>query len=76
MFCSSKGPGKYKYWFPVFLRKMSRKGSAPTRVVRFYEDFIVVIFVINRIAEKVSDSISLAQITETISPATVTFIAK
>ena len=24
MFCSSKGPGKYKYWFPVFLRKMSR----------------------------------------------------
>ena len=55
---------------------MSRYGSAPTRVVRFLENFVVVIFVINRIAEKVFDSISAAQITETIPLATITFIAK
>ena len=56
--------------------KVSRNGSAPARVKRFLEDFIVVIFIINRIAEKVFDSISAAQITETIPHATTTFIAK
>ena len=58
------------------MRKMSRNGSAPTLVERFFEDFIVIIFIINRIAEKVFDSISAAQITETIPQATTTFIAK
>ena len=60
----------------IFLRKMSRNGSAPTLVERFLKDFIVFIFIINRIDEKVFDSISAAQITETISQTTTTFIAK
>ena len=55
---------------------MSRNGSTPTLVERFLKDFIVIIFIINRIAEKVFDSISAAQITETISQTTTTFIAK
>ena len=55
---------------------MSRNGSAPTRVKRFLEALVVIIFIINRIAEIVIDSISAAQITETISPATITFITK
>ena len=55
---------------------MSRNGSAPTRVERFFEDFIIIIFIINRIAEIVIYSISAAQITEIISHAMTTFIAK
>ena len=55
---------------------MSRNGSTPTRIVRFLEALVVVIFIINRIAEKVFDSIFATHVTETISPATATFIAK
>ena len=66
----------YKYWFPVFLRKMSRNGSAPTIITRFFEALVVIIFIINRIAEIVIYSISFAQITETISHAITIFITK
>ena len=57
---------------------MLRNGSAPTIAERFLENFIVIIFIINRIAEIVSESISNAQITETISrtSASVTFITE
>ena len=58
------------------LIKMLRNGSAPTIVERFLENFIVIIFIINRIAEIVIDSISAAQITEIISHAMSTFITK
>ena len=60
----------------IFLRKMSRNDSAPTRVERFLEALVVIIFIINRIAEIVIDSISAAQITEIISHAMTTFITK
>ena len=55
---------------------MSRYGSAPTRVERFLEDLVVVVFIKHRIAEKVFDSIFATHITETISPAISTFMAK
>ena len=55
---------------------MSRNGSTPTSVVRFLEDFVVIIVIINRIAEKVFDSIFAAHITKTITQTTTTFIAK
>ena len=55
---------------------MSRYDSTPTIIVRFIEDFIVVIYIINRITEKVFDSIFAAHITETIPQTTTTFIAK
>ena len=65
-----------KYWFPVFLRKMSRNDSAPTIMARFFEALVVIIFIINRIAEIVIYSISFAQITEIISHAMTIFITK
>ena len=57
---------------------MLRKDSTPFRGERFLEALIVIIFIINWIAEIVSESISNAQITETISrtSASVTFITE
>ena len=55
---------------------MSLNGSAPTRVVRFLEDFVVVIFIKNRIAEKLFDSIFATHMTEPIPQAIATFMAK
>ena len=66
-----------KYWFPVFLRKMSRNDSAPSIIPRFLEALVVIIFIINRIAEiVVSGGFFVAQITEIISVAICTFITK
>ena len=58
--------------------KRSRKDSSPFRGERSLEALIIIIFIKNRIAEIVSESISNAQITETISrtSASVTFITK
>ena len=57
---------------------MLRNYSTPTYVERFLECFIVIICIINWIAEIVSESISYAQITETISrtSASATFITE
>ena len=48
-----------------------RDYSAPTHVERFPEAVVVIIFIINGIAEIVSVSICVAQITEIIPPASV-----
>ena len=55
---------------------MSRNGSAATRIVRFLEYLVVIIFIKNRIAEKVFDSIFATHMTETITNAIATFMAK
>ena len=62
----------------LFSFEMLRDYSAPTQLERFLEGFIVIIFIINGIAEIVSVSISVAQITEIIPPASfsVTSITK
>ena len=56
--------------------KMLRNGSAPTIIPRFFEALVVIIFIMNRIAEIVIYSISFAQITEIISHAMTAFITK
>ena len=56
---------------------MSRNGSAPTIIPRFFEALVVIIFIINRIAEiVVSGGFFVAQITEIISVAICTFMTK
>ena len=73
---SPRGLGNKNIGFWSFSQKMSRNGRTPTRVVRFLEDFVVVVFIKHSIAEKVFDFIFATHMTEPIPPAIATFMAK